>query len=484
MTWLPLAFGRLTIVVRRLKWYWYLLCAVLIGGLFWWLWNGEEVEIVKADRGPIIQTVSVSGKTLSASAVDLAFEQSGQITRVAAEAGDKVVAGALLVALESRELAATIAAEEAKLAELKRGTRLEELALTEAELEEALRQAAVTADDAIYNTADTFFGSRRPEWRQNLFRFIPSNANLVNDLVADREELDKLLAVWRRAIKDGEPPTAQQVSEYLNEIHNFLGLLARGINDLEVGDNNDFTASEIEGYKNLLAASREEVANTLATLTAADRELTLKLTGTAPEIIAAQAAKVEQYRAALAKNYLYAPISGLVTKQEARVGEIAPAGETLVSVMGMGDLEVESLVPEVHIGRLSIGNRAQITLDAFPGVEFTGRITFIDPAETMIAGIPNYRIKVAFDTKDERLKSGLTANLKIETARKDNVIRLPRFALTERDGGFYVAKQGSEGLVLSSVTVGLIGTDGLAEIITGVNPGEEIIIPTEQKTET
>lgn len=484
MTWLPLAFGRLTIVVRRLKWYWYLLCAVLIGGLFWWLWNGEEVEIVKADRGPIIQTVSVSGKTLSASAVDLGFEKSGQIVRVGAQAGETVFAGQLLLALESGELQATLAAEEAKLAELKRGTRAEELAITEAALEEEMANAAVVADDAVYNTADTFFGGRKPDWRSNLFYFISRDAKLVDDLVDEREAIEDSFKEWRRLTKEGVEVSPSKVISYLTQINQFLTLLARGINDLDPTKDNHLTATEIEGYKTTLASTRQEVISALASLNAANKELKLDQTGTAPEVIAAQQARVDQYRAAVNKNYLFAPIGGTVTKQKGKVGELAVAGETLVSIITLSDLEVESFVPEVHIGRLAVGNKAQITLDALPESTFTGAITYIDPAETLISGVPNFKIKIAFDAQDARLKSGLTANLKIETARKDNVIRLPRFALTERDGGFYVAKQGSEGLVLSSVTVGLIGTDGLAEIITGVNPGEEIIIPTEQKTET
>lgn len=454
-----------------------IIVALLLGYIFIWRGNGEA-ELVVADTGSVAETVSVSGKTRAINMVDLAFEKSGQVAQVNVTAGQQVAAGQLLVALESGELRATVAAEQAKLDELRRGTRAEELAITEAALDEALRKAYVEADNAIHNTADTFFGPLRKDWRGSLFAFI-KDSSLVTDLVEARGEMEEVIFDWRRALDAGGVPPSEAIKN-LTQVDVFLDELAIGINELESeGDSNDFTAAEVENYKSLLANTRDAVASALANLNAANRELVLDKTGTAPEVVAAQAARVAQYQAQLNKNYLIAPISGTVTKEEAEVGEIAPAGETLISIISAGNLEVESFVPEVHIGRLVVGNVVTVSLDALPGETFTGRITYIDPAETEVNGVPNYKIKVAFDAVDERLKSGLTANLKVETARKDNVIRLPRFALTEKEGLYFVTKLVNDKPVLSPVTIGIIGTDGMVEITSGIAPGQQVMITEE-----
>ncbi|MBP9856095.1 MAG: efflux RND transporter periplasmic adaptor subunit [Candidatus Pacebacteria bacterium] len=452
------------------------IAVLLVGYFFIFAGNGES-ELVAADMGKVAETVSVSGKTKAVSAVDLGFEGSGRIARIGARAGERVAAGTVIVALESGELRATLAGEEAKLAELMRGTRPAELAITQASLDKARREAYVAGDNAVHNSADTFFGGSRPNWRSSLLTFIKTDTKLVDDLVAERKEVEDILDNWERQVEVGTTVSPSSIVNYLTKINQFLAHLAVGINDIEPDNNNDFTQSEVDSYKSTLASARDSVADALANLTTADKELILDEQGSAPEVIAAQQARVDQYRAQLNKNYLVAPIGGLVTLQEGEVGEIVPAGDTIVSIISEGNLEIESFVPEVHIGRLMIGNKAQITLDALPGETFMGVITYIDPAETEISSVPNYKIKVSLETKDERLKSGLTANLKIETASKDNVIRLPRFALTEKEGLYFVTKVSGDKEVLSPVTIGLMGTDGMVEITSGLAPSQEVFIP-------
>ena len=119
--------------------------ALILGGGYYFVWGkGAAPEIVAADNGSVVETVVISGKTKAGSAVDLAFEKSGQVAKVTAQVGDTVKANQVIVALEAGELnaqfleaKANLAAEQIKLTELQKGTRSEELSVYDSKVSDA-----------------------------------------------------------------------------------------------------------------------------------------------------------------------------------------------------------------------------------------------------------------------------------------------------------------------------------------------------------
>ena len=129
----------------------------------------------------------------------------------------------------------------------------------------------------------------------------------------------------------------------------------------------------------------------------------------------------------------------------------------------------------MDIGALNIDNQVKITFDAFPKETFLGKIAFIEPAETIVDGVTNFKIKIILEKDDARLKSGLTANLDIITKTKESVLFLPQYAILENDEGSFV-KLASNGQTLQqAVELGLRGENGSIEILSGVNEGDEVL---------
>ena len=137
--------------------------------------------------------------------------------------------------------------------------------------------------------------------------------------------------------------------------------------------------------------------------------------------------------------------------------------------------EIEANVPEVDISKIAIHNPVSITLDAIAAEKFSGQVIYMDPAETIIDGVVNYKIKVAFAKLDDRIKSGLTANLAIETLRKKDTLVLPQFAIIEKDSGNFVSKQTADGAQETPVVIGIRGVNNYVEILSGVTEGDRVI---------
>lgn len=257
----------------------------------------------------------------------------------------------------------------------------------------------------------------------------------------------------------------------------------------------------IIGQKNTSSTSLNTAQTSLDTadfnFKTAQQELDLKLAGYTFEQIAAQEAKVLQAKANIAsqeaavkqsyasvanaeaqlqKNIIYSPINGVVTKQDAKSGEIVQAQITVISVISEIQFEIETNIPELDISKVKIGDKAEVELDAYGSDEkFQAIVVFIDPAEKIIDGISTYKTTLQFTNGQGRVLSGMTADLVISTNKKENVIAIPQRAVINKGDKKIVRILRDGQSVEVSVEVGLRGSDGKIEIISGINEGDAVV---------
>lgn len=177
-------------------------------------------------------------------------------------------------------------------------------------------------------------------------------------------------------------------------------------------------------------------------------------------------------------SQLVSPIDGIVTFIYGTVGENISLSETALSAflaIQADELMVEANIPETDISKINVGDKVIMTIDAFDFTEkFEGTIAYIDRAETIIQGVVYYQIKTSFDLEDDRLKSGMTTNLEITTAEKEDVLVIPARAINYEDSTRYVQvlKNGSPEKVV--IATGL-ESDQLVEVTSGLEEGDQII---------
>jgi len=129
----------------------------------------------------------------------------------------------------------------------------------------------------------------------------------------------------------------------------------------------------------------------------------------------------------------------------------------------------------LDIARVSVGNPVSITFDALLSETFQGSIKSIESAETIIDGVVNFKIIIKINETDQTFRSGLTANLSIETSRRSGVLFLPEYAITEKDNGTFVEKMGNGIIEEIPVTAGARDSNGNIEIISGLIEGQEVV---------
>lgn len=177
-------------------------------------------------------------------------------------------------------------------------------------------------------------------------------------------------------------------------------------------------------------------------------------------------------------SQLFSPISGIVSFVHGKVGENISVSETALKsfiTIQSDKLIVEANVPETDIVKVKNGDHVAMTLDALDFTEkLEGEVIEVDTAETVLQGVIYYQIKTAFDVQDERIKSGMTVNLEIETDRKSDVLMIPIRALKYEDSIKYVDVLNNGIPKKTTITTG-IENDQYAQVLSGLVEGDKVI---------
>lgn len=241
----------------------------------------------------------------------------------------------------------------------------------------------------------------------------------------------------------------------------------------------------------LLAGPTEvEVASARSALASAESNLARLLAGaTEAQLVSAEAA-VEQARIALqrAQNsleeaVLRAPFAGMVTAVYASAGEVASG--IVIDLVDMSSLEVVLDVDEMDVGTMTRGQPATITLEAWPDEEIDSEIVAISPAANSLVldtSIATYPVHLTLAQSDLPVRLGMTANARLLTARRENVLLVPNRAVTaDRAAGLYYVNlvetgaDGEETVTPVEVAIGL-RDDQYTEITGGLQEGDVVQI--------
>jgi HlyD family secretion protein len=151
---------------------------------------------------------------------------------------------------------------------------------------------------------------------------------------------------------------------------------------------------------------------------------------------------LSQSRDQLSKTAISSPTDGTVSSLTSEVGERVVAtgsfaGTEIMRVANLDDMEVRVNVNENDVVNVKVGDKARITIDAYPGRKFYGTVKEIASAAKTIGQntqeeVTNFQVKIRIGDKDVRLRPGMSANVDIETKTVENVVAIPIQSVTVR----------------------------------------------------
>jgi HlyD family secretion protein len=234
---------------------------------------------------------------------------------------------------------------------------------------------------------------------------------------------------------------------------------------------------------NQVRAARANVSAAEAQRDATQAQLDMLLVGSTEGQIAAAQARVEQAQVALElaelaleKGALHAPFEGVVAAVNVTADEIASAGPLpAIALLDVSRFRMTVGVDEIDVGRLVVGQVAQVTLDALPDVEITGVVERIAPAATIEGGVVYYDVVIELDPSDVPIRADMTANATIVVEELTDVLLIPTWVVRVDDAGqTYVNQQAGDEVVRTDVALG-VRHEGYAQVLGGLSEGDEAI---------
>ncbi|MCC7355730.1 MAG: efflux RND transporter periplasmic adaptor subunit [Anaerolineae bacterium] len=481
-------------------------------------------QVVTAQRGNLTASLTVVGELEAVQHETLTFERLAGKTvlkSLAVQAGNTVTVGQVLATIDPApykqvldQARSDLQAAEEKLADLKTpATALEiaqaDLKVARAELQ--LEQAKDTLNDLVnLNIAD--LQSAVVSARSDL-------AKTQSDLVAlqtDRTTEDKLTK-----LRDTEATAASEYARLAAETYSdvyYQDRLQLAYNKMMDAQDARVTA-EIQQQVNLLQAQMkvtkakqslvdaeealaeakaggDALALAKAQLAVRDAEVALAAAkedragldkGTDATTLAAAQADLDKKRLAvteaeedLAATSLVAPFEGTVLQTHTAAGSNIAANSSIVTLANLKGLQVVASVDETTIRQVSVGQKAQISFDAFPGQTFRGEVLEVPLQGTLQGNVMVYEVLVSLVGAEKLpLLVGMTANVQISMGSVENGLLVPTMAL-QKVGGMYQVlvpnatdPEGEPELV--PVEVGL-STGTYTQIVKGLNEGDKVVM--------
>jgi|GEM_PF-223333 len=238
------------------------------------------------------------------------------------------------------------------------------------------------------------------------------------------------------------PELVTTQNEYLLALKNLKSLEKSGFPELE------------EGARRLLAAARQRLKYW--------------------DIPDSQIAALEETGEVQKALTLVSPVNGIVTKREVTQGMMVRAGMPLLEVADLSTIWVDADIYQYELPWIKVGQAVTMTLDYLPGETFKGRIDYIYPY--LKEATRTARVRLRFSNPNLKLKPEMFAQVKIESPVTHNAVVVPSDAILDtglKQHVFIALGQGR--FEPREVKLGVLGNDGLREILSGLKGGEEVV---------
>jgi HlyD family secretion protein len=375
---------------------------------------------------------------IEATSVNIAAETGGRVTGITVSEGDRVKAGDRVVTLDGTLLAAQRQQAEINLNLARANVAQATLAKENAQKAwENARDVQLKIAQVNLEAANNTFNKINYPYTYSTFAFdVPAAVAAVNEAQFKLNEAQTFL-------KQG--PDSGNYTRALDQLRQALDNLTTAQERLTRGQGVDvFLQTSTTTSGAIKPAISTSDFFTLRTAQLEMNKAQLSVNGTAAAVDQAYTAylqatngigiageQVKQAEAALnvidvqaGKLNISSPISGIVATKNFEVGEIAGAGTPVLTVTQLENLTLTTYVPESQIGLVMLGQKVLVSIDSYPGLEFTGRVIYISPRASFTPGniqLKDEREKTVFAVKinlanpDSKMKPGMPADATIIT---------------------------------------------------------------------
>ncbi len=391
--------------------------AVVIVFLGWLIFgrgsSQPQYQTAQVTRGSIIQTVSESGNVASGSQAGVGSPTTGIVTDIYVKDGDTVTQGQNLFKVRSTATAQEIA-------------------------------SAYAAYQSAINSADLAYSNK-----------IAAQATLEKDRAAVISASSDVTTMQDN-INVSYPNPATKLPYTQNDID--------AINSALTSARETFSSDEqkyLNADQGITAANASEQSAQLAYEATQDSVVTAPFDGTVANITVKPGDEITAS-------------SGNLSSELSSSSNSTTSNSPVLSIGNYSSPYIKVQASEVDVPKIQPGQKATITLDAFSGETFVGKVDQVDTAGTISSGVVTYNVFISFIAPSTEIKPGMSATVTIQIARKDNVLTVPSAAIQTTTGQSTIRVLKNVQVTYVPVTTGL-ASDTDTEITSGLSEGDTVV---------
>jgi HlyD family secretion protein len=452
--------------------------------------EATPVRVSAAKVAPLTKSLPVTGSLAATQSVELSAKIAARLTYIAGREGETVRAGQVALRQDTSDLQTQVTANEAALqqAEAQVASAMANVRSAEARLATARTQARVqtTSSDAGVRDAEQQLASARqglelakkPQRTQEVRvaeNAVASAQASYEKAATDKKRYAELLkegAVAQMAYEQYE--TQEKVARAQLDTAKQQLTLAREGGRAEAIQQAQTTVARAEWAVRLARANtkqndvrKDDIAGSEASLSQARASLAQSQAG-----VAQARANVRAARQRVDDGVVTAPIDGVISKRAAEPGQMASPGATALTLVALDSVFFEAQVPETDLAAVRLGLPVDVSLDAYRGRTFAGRIAKLYPAGSTSSR--SFVVRVAIPNESGALRPGMFARGRIVQERRSGVV-VPKDAIVRTDSGPVVFVVEGNRAMRRAIEPGL-STAEVLEVKKGVGVGDRIVV--------
>ena len=400
-------------------------------------------KTAKLELGSLSATISATGKVRSSQTATLNWQTSGIIETITVKVGDSVEADQKLATLVQTSLPQSVILAQANLFSAQQA--LDDLATTAESARIKAMQDIVTYEQDVKDAQYTLDNFTTPTSQEGL--------DAVEGIKVTKERLDQARINFEPV--KYKPSGDKQRKELLEAL------------DLAQSDYN--TAVKRLGYEYDL-----EVAQ--ANLTKAQADYEKWKNGPDPAEVEAKKAKIAAELATLRQAWIEAPFVGTITQVDAHSGDQVAANKPAFRLDDLSKLYVDLEVSEVDIDQIEIGQTVNVSFDALSGKQYVGKVSDVAMISDETSSAVNFTVTVELMDPDKDVRPGMTSEVEIVTAQREQALLIPNQAVRVVDGKqiVYVLQADQS---TKTVEVGLgVSSDAYSELLSGDLKAGDVVV--------
>ncbi len=494
-----------------------------------------QYMLAKVTQGTIVTSVTGSGQVSATNQIDVKAQASGNIIEVPVKDGQYVQAGTVLARIDAtnaqksvRDAQTALQNEQFNLAKLLGPSGLP-IPRNKQDAIDTLNTAYTDSFNTVANAFLDFpsvmtgmqqllLGNNfsQSQWNIDWYESVVRGYDMAVQQYRDdayqkydtaRTQYDATFAEYKATNRDAATSTiatllndtyatSQDIAESVKSMNNLVQFYEDTVNKygLKVNPIADTQLATLNTYTGKVNADMGNLQNMQITL----KNDTNAVSNAELDIQAEQLAIQTKQNALLdaqqnlADYVVRAPFDGIVAKVDVQPDDSAGSGTVVATMITQKKLATISL-NEIDAAKVQVGQKTTLTFDAIDGLAIAGQVSGIDSIGTVTQGVVTYNVTIQFDTQDQRVKPGMSANAAIVTDVKQDVLVVPNSAVKAQGAVSYVempatqpaasssqttmSTAASEPIVQQQVQTGL-SNDTMTEITSGLQEGDWVVTRT------